>query len=808
MADVNKTILLEYDLKTGKLIDENGKVIKSLKQFVDELNKATQAQQQMGDVIGKNSEVIFGSISHIRNQIGALKQQRDNAVIGSTEFDNLTNRIENLQGELKKATTATLAQSNAQEKTSKTTKELAKLQENQARSAGLAGATAFELGRTISDLPFGLVAVSNNISQLGTLFAALVANAKGFTNAIKLLKAQLIGPSGILIAFQIVTAAVTFFAQRQNKAKEAAEEFTAKMILQGNVLVGLRKLFLESNAPIEAQLELLKALALADVNLNKILERENLTQEQRIDLAEEYVAALQKLEEREAELIKNRDKINKVNKDLDVSQEKLLENEREVSRLRGLPDPRGQVADEIFRLESENRAIRSQLELLSTVTKQLNFVANERERINELATKRTDFIFLTPEEAKEQEKAAQDAKKISEENLKTVDDFRLKLLEISAKSETELLQIQRQAAIDEVAQGKNAKEAIAAINAFFDEKERIAKKEQAEELKKISDKSLKDELNRLEKQLTEKSRIVANELRMLKTFVKEQQDLVFLRREVQALESGDDTNFRNFKLRFYEIMMNDQQLSEADRLAAKKQYLLLKKEGDEEEIQSDKDLATKKQEQFEHLVELTKSAFSAIMELTMAQAQAEADIEEAKTNKQNDELRRRLANEELSAEQRDKINQEIARNEAELVEKQNKINKRQFEQQKAANIAIATIDTYVAANQALKNPLDLGPVAKFASVALVIAAGLANVAAIARQQFVPKALPSPNLSGLGASSESSGPSFNVVGQSTRNQVAEAVGLALADQPLRAYVVSSDVTTAQELERKIVEGASI
>ena len=51
------------------------------------------------------------------------------------------------------------------------------------------------------------------------------------------------------------------------------------------------------------------------------------------------------------------------------------------------------------------------------------------------------------------------------------------------------------------------------------------------------------------------------------------------------------------------------------------------------------------------------------------------------------------------------------------------------------------------------------------------------------------------------------PSFNVVGSSDTNQIAEMLG----DQnntPVQAYVVSQDVTTAQSLERNIVETTSL
>ena len=63
-------------------------------------------------------------------------------------------------------------------------------------------------------------------------------------------------------------------------------------------------------------------------------------------------------------------------------------------------------------------------------------------------------------------------------------------------------------------------------------------------------------------------------------------------------------------------------------------------------------------------------------------------------------------------------------------------------------------------------------------------------------------------SSRGASSQAvAAPSFNIVGQGGANQLAESIG-SQEKQPLKAYVVSSDVTSAQSMERNIVEGASI
>jgi len=65
---------------------------------------------------------------------------------------------------------------------------------------------------------------------------------------------------------------------------------------------------------------------------------------------------------------------------------------------------------------------------------------------------------------------------------------------------------------------------------------------------------------------------------------------------------------------------------------------------------------------------------------------------------------------------------------------------------------------------------------------------------------------SPRGARAGISSQQA-PSFNVVGAAAGNQLAEVIG-GQQQQPVRAYVVSDDVSTQQALDRNIVETASI
>ncbi len=97
---------------------------------------------------------------------------------------------------------------------------------------------------------------------------------------------------------------------------------------------------------------------------------------------------------------------------------------------------------------------------------------------------------------------------------------------------------------------------------------------------------------------------------------------------------------------------------------------------------------------------------------------------------------------------------------------------------------------------------------------ITIAAAIAQGVGIIRSVKQAVAKTSANVGGVGASTpsiatpaQSAPPAFNVVGQSQTSQLAQTIA-EQQNEPVKAYVVSDDVSTAQSLDRNIVEGASI
>ena len=80
-------------------------------------------------------------------------------------------------------------------------------------ATGGATATVMELGRTVSDSNYGIRGMANNVSQLASNFMFMTRKvdettkkAIGFGGALKQVGATMLGPLGILLAFQAAIA--------------------------------------------------------------------------------------------------------------------------------------------------------------------------------------------------------------------------------------------------------------------------------------------------------------------------------------------------------------------------------------------------------------------------------------------------------------------------------------------------------------------------------------------------------------------------------------------------------------------------
>lgn len=133
----------------------------------------------------------------------------------------------------------------------------------------------------------------------------------------------------------------------------------------------------------------------------------------------------------------------------------------------------------------------------------------------------------------------------------------------------------------------------------------------------------------------------------------------------------------------------------------------------------------------------------------------------------------------------------------------------QSEVGKAAAVAQTTISTFEGAQASYTSLAGIpivGPVLGALAAGAAVASGIAQVKNIVAVK-TPNSKGSANISVPSAPKPAAPPAFNVVGASETSQLSQTIG-EKEQQPTKAYVVSSDVTTAQALDRNIVESASL
>jgi len=262
MADINKKITwkliltdegvkAKLDATTGALRNANGQFAKTTINVKD-LNKA-------------NKELL-GSLSMTENEINAqaqsLRNLQKNAQIGSQEYADLGQGVADLGQAMGGASMAT----------------------------GGMTSSALELGRVISDAPYGIRGMANNLSQLGSNLFFAAKQAGGMKNAITGLLGALRGPLGILVAFQAVIAAIDYFSASSKEAEDSTKSFTEELQEQVDTLKIYDSILKESNLSIEQRNGALKAAAESDKELSKILMENIGNMEKQTEALSEFIS--------------------------------------------------------------------------------------------------------------------------------------------------------------------------------------------------------------------------------------------------------------------------------------------------------------------------------------------------------------------------------------------------------------------------------------------------------------------------------------------------------------------------------------
>ena len=761
MAEVNnKVIKITVDTDKAKI------KIEGVEGY---FRKAETAAKALNKVLDQNTQKWGRTEAALSQQISSLKELRSKTAGTTEEYQRQTKQIDELQAEYDGLVGSQ----------SKATKSMGSMES----SAGIAGATVSELGRTISDMPYGITAVTNNISQLGSMFAILVQKTGSVQKAFQSLFATLrASPAlAVLLAFQAVVAIIDVMAQKSKKADKAFTSLSQAVGESATELKIARDILNDSNVSLTKKEAILGEVNSKYKDLNITLDDNKLATLNSTNAIDAKISSLERLARSQAIV-------------------------NEVSRIYGemaeLESKTGaEAADTLDYVNAQAQNLANTLQFVLTagvVGEFSGFYAKKIEELGEESRKAgLEELQKTADALIEKLDNLFPDKDSNKGPLKKLKDLNLLIVQAevefleSLSETTEQEQIDKQKRIEQL---KLLELDLLKKNAL----------EKAKEEGRNGAELLAIEGIYQKKRLTLLNDSNAKIMAIMKSFN------IALDAETRGIgEPTDEEVGLGFLNRIFgtDVKTVKEQLDEGSKKVIEGLAAYQKKR---QEVEDNGNKAVNKLREGNKLIAIqsAQELGNSVADVMFASYQREIDIEQDKTNRINNELKERLANENLSADERKNIQNKIAANDEELRKKQDAIERKKFKMNKAASIANATINTYLAATAALKDPA-LSTFQRIASMVAIIGSGLAQVAVIAKQKFVSS---QSGLSGTGAGGAGGGagvqaPDFNIVGQSASNQLAAAVQ-GQFQQPVKAYVVSKDVSTAQEMDRNIIGSASL
>ena len=596
---------------------------------------------------------------------------------------------------------------------------------------GAATSATLEFGRVLSDAPYGIRGVANNVQQLASNLFFMSKNVDeatgktiGFGGALSSFGKSLLGPAGILVAFQGLTALIDWYSSRTDKAKESTDKMNKSIGGQATKLIALRESLEQNTMSRDDANDAIKAA-------NKEFPELNLSLDENNQLTEASVLVLNKKTEALIKLAKAQ------------ALQALLEEKY-----------------------SELLPLQAKQSELDTKAKEDNAKA-----IKAISSSYKEHGTALAEASAKSSQAAADSNREAVKMIKKDIDELLKLGGDDG-------------IIDEMFNGKKGRKG----------KTKKRPKAVAFDTSQISKDARKyvKEVMKMEK----KNALLLAENNVSKLIIERDFQLKRL-----SMLKGDNSALIAEYEKYYDTLIKtaEEKLIGESKIDPKKP----RTKGDQGETFKEKLLAG---------LEAYVDVQSSLTSFMNGEFDRQLTIEQNKTNALNNELNQRLLNENLSKDERERIQLQIARNDEKLRKKQEVIEKKRFKLNKAANIANATINTYLAANQIMSDPSFVGrPVARFVAMAATITSGLLNVAAIARQKFQSSA---GSGGAIGAAAGRSGGggegrefNFNLAGSTQSNQLTQSIAGQLS-QPIQAYVVSSEMTSQQQLDLSISITATI
>lgn len=212
----------------------------------DELNKAGLGQPIV-EAIKPAAESIAGLRLRIQ-ELNDIKILIDPKVSPAAlakinqEIDGLEDKVDNLENLGGRVGSA-----------GKTASKGLKNLEDQSRQSRIA---VTNLALVLQDLPFGFIAIQNNLPNLQSSISNLKTTADGSKDAFKAFTGALVGPAGFFLAFSAVTGGITYAVQKYGSLGAALDRLVGNYVDLGEVTNNAIKSLQEYNKNLKTTSDL------------------------------------------------------------------------------------------------------------------------------------------------------------------------------------------------------------------------------------------------------------------------------------------------------------------------------------------------------------------------------------------------------------------------------------------------------------------------------------------------------------------------------------------------------------------------
>jgi len=787
MAEKNNIITWTIVLKDGEFVAKLKNTGGLLREANGQFAKTTVSVEELGNATKKLGSDMVVSEKQIKSEIAALKQLQQTVQIGSEEYRRLGSAMTQLKGQQQGLKDGSIG--------------LASSLKGVSQSSGAAAATTLELGRVISDAPYGIRGMANNVSQVASQMAFMsrstdIATGKvlGFSGAVKAVWQSMLGPLGILLAIQTAIALLDHFAGGMKKSAEATETLTDKID--------------EQNKSLEENIRL-RQLQLAGLTslINSFSGTELFTGifESGIEESGKYEAALTELSDRlgalgskDAKYLKD---INIIQSDRIVIAGNLLEIEKqrqallkERLKVDTNASDREKLKKQLADGEISNLLYTNKLQSLGVETLDESLkIQKEIKRLNDANA----AIIAKTVEIKPDKDGGKSAKAFKENLLdlsKETDSFNKREEERFFQFESTKLEIQR----------KFQKLALEDTYEDFKTKEQLR-----------FDNFVKSQAAR--HKITEEQYLQTKEgldAQLVLTVEMGQAELEY-KGSLMALENAI----------FQERLENIKKFDLERALLAKQNQQTLKDIEFNEDIQGQLNEKTvgkrgvdtqKAEKQDEEGSQLQRDALASIeflnigLEAAFIDDEARAELLLQKEQREKEYLAgakmrsdAKILLDQLELESKQRLTNDVIS----LLGSASEAAGKSTAVGKALAIASTTISTYDAAQKAYNSQIVVGDPTSVPRAVIAAAASVASGLLKVKQILAVKI---PNQSGGGGSAPAQQGrtfDFNLVGSTGQNQLAQTIG-GQVGQTIRAYVVGSEITNQQQFDSQIQGEATI